>query len=92
MVTELANRGRWCALDSLKVAQNYALIARTCSHRAQYVHLCVSPRSSAIANRFGVPELPSILPQLGSQANLRSLSTLLDRKHNRTSRIGELAH
>ena len=42
MVTEVADPGRWCALDSIKAAQNSALRARTAAHTGRYVHRHVS--------------------------------------------------
>jgi len=35
MVTELADRGRWYALDSINAAQNFALGARTCQGKVE---------------------------------------------------------
>ncbi len=46
MVIELADRARWCVLDSIKAAQNSALGFR-CTHYCAYCALCHLVRVSA---------------------------------------------
>ena len=57
MVAESADRGRWCALDSIKAAQNSALGALPCSWFGRYVTWCVSLWPVRRTMRFGSPRL-----------------------------------
>ena len=58
MVTELAHRGRWCALDSLKAARNSTLGARMAAQIGRYVTCRVSLRR-VLAGRCGLDHLAS---------------------------------